>query len=210
MYFLFIDTETTGLPPYEPNVYPKRLISTKNSASWNACRLVQIAWQVYDSHYNLVAKQQHIIHPDNPRFPFTIPTTSSNIHGITHKYAVECGTSIELVLDELDRVVQRSSLFIAHNVKFDINVLRSEAYRYQYQGLYKRLTDIPKFCTLLTYSPKRGKFIKLSDLYVQLFGALPNVCLHQADVDVQLCAEVYMYMNPLTHPLTNSTLIGVG
>lgn len=195
--FLFIDTETTGLPPYQNNVYPKKLVATKNSAGWEGCRMVQVAWQLFDDSYSLVCERVHIIYPQNDRFPFTIPSAASNIHKITQAHAQTNGTSIEIVLEELERIVQRATLFVAHNVKFDINVLRSEAYRYEFFGLFKKLTDIPKFCTMFAYSG-RGRFIKLSDMYTSLVGPLPDTTtLHRADVDVDLCAKIYMKMNPV-------------
>ena len=72
--FLIYDTETTGLP----SNWKAPLTDSEN---WP--RLVQLAWQLHDVNGKLLSRGNKIVKPDG----FTIPFTSSKIHGITTERA---------------------------------------------------------------------------------------------------------------------------
>jgi len=84
-YYLFFDTETTGLPN-DYNASPNQL------DNWP--RIVQIAWLLHDYEGNEISKNEFIITPDG----FSIPRSASDIHGITTEYASECKIRLKLVL----------------------------------------------------------------------------------------------------------------
>jgi DNA polymerase III epsilon subunit-like protein len=66
--FLFLDTETTGLPRYS---------ATDPVEKWP--RVVQLAWSLYSGDGNCESRNSFIIYPTD----FTIPMDSARIHGIT-------------------------------------------------------------------------------------------------------------------------------
>jgi DNA polymerase III epsilon subunit-like protein len=71
-YYLFFDTETTGLP--------KNWKSPANDV-YNWPRLIQLAYLLYDDKGNVVSSGNHIIKPDR----FTIPIDISILHGILQR-----------------------------------------------------------------------------------------------------------------------------
>ena len=69
--FLLFDCETTGLPH-------RRNLSPWDVSGWP--RLVQLAWEFYDSLGNPEDMHCQIIRPDG----FEIPAEATRIHGISH------------------------------------------------------------------------------------------------------------------------------
>lgn len=180
---LVFDTETTGLPP--------RKCSLDDSVSWNKCRIVQIAWHVYDGDV-LEASYNTIIKPDG----FTIPDFVSNIHGITDEIADREGIPIEGMFERLQDVLPTVDTIVAHNIKFDDNVLLSEMYRYKKNDMIDSWISKKKVCTMMMAKPyqQNNKWLKLSELYRVLFDEEPSGRLHSADTDVALCARCYLKM----------------
>ena len=86
-YYLFFDTETSGLP----KDYKQ---PASNLINWP--RLVQLAWLLYDSQGHELSRRNYIIKPEN----FIISAGATRIHGITQKEAIEKGADLEDVLYE--------------------------------------------------------------------------------------------------------------
>lgn len=113
MKILFFDTETTGLP--------------KN---WNAPveqldnwpRLVQIAWQVYNSNGDLLEEHEYVIKP----IGFTIPSEASAVHKITTEKALETGVDLLTILKVFSSSAKSCGLIVAHNYSYDYNIIGSE------------------------------------------------------------------------------------
>lgn len=186
--FIVFDTETTGLPA-------KYLRATAdNFHNWDSCRMVQIAWEIYDStsHDEPVSSACYTIAPDN----FTIPATASNIHDITTEIALSNGRSVVDVLRVLLSDIQRNNvkIAVAHNVAFDDNVVLSEIYRVnnQLNNCETTWQSLQKYCTMIQGTPRGGRWPKLSQLYIKLIGPLPEtLTLHRADEDTRLCSAIY-------------------
>ena len=81
-YYLFIDTETTGLP----NDY-----NAPSSDVNNWPRLVQLSWILTDKKGNIDSEINYIIKPNG----FVIPKLASNLHGITNEMANSEGVLIK-------------------------------------------------------------------------------------------------------------------
>lgn len=160
--FLFIDTETTGLP-INSSAPPTDL------QSWN-CRLVSMAYYILpcddDLLYNkaILDKGYYIIKPDG----FIIPSSAAKIHGITTEIAIKEGTKIENVLNHLLNIINeyKPIILVGHNIDFDINVIDSEFFRYL---KICPLNLCRRFCTLkssVNYcNLPNNKYPKLSELY---------------------------------------------
>jgi len=127
---LVFDTETTGLvknklPPEHPD----------------QPRLVQIAIVQLDDDFNVIQKVSMIVKPDG----FTIPKEASDVHGITQDKAEKYGLPIETILSVFNQMCLQSDELVAHNLKFDQLLMRSEAFR---NNVPDRIQGMDTFCTM--------------------------------------------------------------
>ena len=115
--YIVFDVETTGLPknfkisPSEYNVWP---------------HIVQFSWLVVDEKKNINKEKNFIIKPNN----YIIPIESIKIHGISNEKALNEGFSIEDILDEFETDCENVDYLVAHNGRFDKNVILASYYRY--------------------------------------------------------------------------------
>lgn len=184
---LIFDTETTGLAPYAQR--GKGLEHPKNIEAWRDCRVVQIAWMICDSCGGVKKERDYIIKPKY----FMIPDEAAKIHGITQQKAKAEGVALVTVLEELLADLKTCDLLVAHNIQFDLGVVLSEIYRAGLEG--DVLEKIPKYCTMLAGCKENEKWPKLSELYVRYFNKLPEVELHRALNDVELCRAIFFYQS---------------
>jgi DNA polymerase III epsilon subunit-like protein len=190
MKTLVFDTETTGLPP--------RGAPPSNTAAWDKCRIVQIAWNVYDSRtHDLERSVCFMVKPEG----FVIPAESTAIHGITTERAVDEGVPIADVLEYLRRDLCRVATLVAHNIRFDDNVVMAEMHRIpSFTDVITAWQDKERKCTMLMGTPPKGRWPKLVTLYERLFGAVPECTLHRADADVEVCAKCFFALTSPSAP----------
>lgn len=175
------DTETTGLPGVRtpPTV--------KNLHKYDSCRIVSIAAVKYSSRGREIASFHRIVKPEG----YVVGATE--VHGITHEYAETHGTPFAQVFKEFIDFVGPVETLVAHNSRFDENVLISETLR---MGL-----TIPKFnfvCTNTMHKETHFSPIKLMDLYVNTFGHGFDGA-HDALNDARACGEVYPHLKEVVH-----------
>lgn len=171
------DTETTGLP----------LIRTrptlKNIHKYDTCRIVSLAAVKFSSRGREVASFHRIIKPEG----YTVGATE--VHGITHDYAMEHGSPFREVFKEFIEFVGSVETLVAHNSRFDENVLMSETLRL---GL-----TIPSsfeyVCTHEMHKEKMFSSVKLIDLYTTIFGEGFDGA-HDALNDARACGKVYPHL----------------
>jgi DNA polymerase III epsilon subunit-like protein len=181
-YYLFIDTETSGLPR-------SRYASYKDTTNWP--RLVQIAWILCDQNGNVLLSEEHIIKPEG----FIIPFNAQNIHGISNEKAISMGKDLGYVLNRFSEAIDRSTHLVAHNLDFDFNVIGAEFVR---KGIDNRLTYLNKFCTMqgtteycqIPGGPYDFKWPSLFELYYTLFST-PFEEKHDALYDVKICKDCF-------------------
>jgi DNA polymerase III epsilon subunit-like protein len=178
---LFLDTETTGFP----KDYKAPVSDVKN---WP--RLVQIAWLLTDVSGNEVKCAEHIIRPNG----FTIPTDASRVHGITTEIAMKAGADLKLVLDAIAKDLSSATVLIAHNIRYDENILGAEFLR---MGYPNHIETKPRKCTMQSSTnfcrisgPYGYKWPKLEELYGKLFREDFDDA-HDALADVKACAKCY-------------------
>lgn len=196
-YIVFIDTETTGLPPRSVTA------TSQNFDKWDKCRLVQIAWEIRNDGVvapaakgQVVMKRSLIIAPDG----FEIPDDAAAIHGISTDRAKSTGDSLSNAIDQLftDISVYNVHKAVSHNITFDSDVLLAELYRNKDQIYAQTWTDLPKFCTMREGTPPGKRWEKLPVMYERLCGILPDSMrakLHDASMDTYLCAEIYFALD---------------
>lgn len=189
MSIIFIDIETTGLPKLEKfNKYYHPSLSKYYDSS----RMIELGYQVFNEEGNLVLEENDIILND-----FDI--LNSHIHGITKKEIKNKGILLESSLNKLLENVKDCSKIIAHNIKFDYNILLSELYRFKNNSkLINKLESLEKICTM-----KLGKKIlklkknpKLVYLYETIFDKKITQT-HRALEDTRLCSSCYYHISNL-------------
>lgn len=188
---LVIDTETTGLPPR----LGRTEVSPRNSNAWARCRLVQVAWLLFDSENGAeVSRASHII---NPAGEFTIPEQAARIHGITDAVAAAEGVHLSEICAKLENILPRVETIVAHNMAFDHAVVASELWRAKQHSLHDQwVNQIPfRYCTMLQGCRRGEKWPRLYELYQRVLGkVLDPATLHRADADAAACAEIYWKM----------------
>ena len=181
-YYLFIDTETTGLPR-------NRYAPYTDTTNWP--RLVQIAWIYCDQDGKTLSSEEHIIKPEG----FVIPFDAQNLHGISNEMAHSEGKDLDFVLKRFSDAINASTHLVAHNLDFDFNVVGAEFVR---KGINNRLTYLNRFCTMqgaTEYCHIPGgvyefKWPSLFELYYTLFNTTFQE-KHNALYDVKICAECF-------------------
>ncbi|HRY62572.1 MAG TPA: 3'-5' exonuclease [Candidatus Paceibacterota bacterium] len=183
-FYLFFDTETTGLPK------DWKAPVTKLD---NWPRLIQIAWVLYDEEGNTLEERSYIVKPDG----FEIPKVASDIHGITTEMALREGRPLVDVLKEFSQVADKAKRLVAHNMSYDIMIIHAELLR---NGLPCGIEKKVKICTKESSTnfcaidgPYGYKWPKLNELYMKLFNEELKDA-HDALVDVKATAKCFWEM----------------
>ncbi len=180
--YLVLDTETTGVP----KDYRARISDVDN---WP--RIVQIGWLVYDANARLLNKQVFTVRPDG----FTIPQDAVRIHHITTQKALREGIALRTALDYFSNDLVSVPCVVAHNIDFDIPILRAEFYRV---GMADPLAGKRTICTMKSSTELcrlpggwgRYKWPKLYELHAVLFGGCEDE-EHNAGADAEMAARCF-------------------
>lgn len=197
MYLIF-DTETDGLPKN----WKAAMLDLDN---WP--RVIQLAWQLYDARGELIMEYSSLIVPDG----WEIPTKQTFLrqgmlgaeaekkakfwidNGFTTERCRVEGKPIRKALAAFLNAYNNAEYLIAHNVKFDYNVLGAELLRARLASSKK----IPRLCTMESsvdvckIPGKYGyKWPKLEEVYFKFFRKTFDGA-HDALADVKACAKVF-------------------
>ena len=185
--YLFLDTETTGLPH-------KVTLDLTGRTEWP--RLVQLSWIITNGVGSILSKSDYIIRPDG----FQIPASSEAIHGISTSRAIQEGRSLAEVLEKFYHDYSSSDVIIGHNVDFDIGVLDSE---YKHLGRDSIVLDnketvctmklSKEYCKIKSRWGEGYDYPSLQDLYSKLFGNSFQGS-HNAFFDVSATVACYWAM----------------
>lgn len=188
-YYLFFDTETTGVPMD---------YNAPASNTYNWPRLVQLGWILTDEEGNDLSKGNEIVKPEG----FVIPSDVVNIHGITTKIAQQKGKPLRTVVELFLRDAKQAKYLVGHNVSFDQKVVGAELYRL---GITDVISTKKSICTM-----KEGtsickipgyngyKYPKLQELYIKLFGHSFEKA-HDAMRDITATKKCFFEMKRLKH-----------
>ena len=204
MKILVFDTETTGLPKYGAKLPNTQLYPY----------IVQFSWLVYDdSTMKITNINNHLVMlPEG----MDIPQESTNIHGISTEQMRQSGENINLVLETFHKAVQESQVIVAHNIKFDDDIVQCECIRNKMVNFMVEYPAKIKYCTMtygknITKIERPSKYTagatyfkppKLFELHKHYFNTVPNN-LHNSLVDVFVCFRcfyVMMYNKDLFDP----------
>lgn len=182
---IVLDTETTGLPNWQ-----------QPSESDCQPHLVQLAAHLFEAQTGKILQSMDvIIKPDG----WEIPKEVSDIHGITHEYAMTVGIPEKLAL-EMFLALWGGRTRIAHNTTFDNRIIRIATKRYSTEETINAWHEGEYECTGLLSKPimqmlpknKYGyKMPKLEEAYKYFTGKeLQNA--HSALADCNACLDVYL------------------
>lgn len=178
------DTETSGLFPRGANY--------KKLEDFNNARLVSICWLITQGD-NIVEQAYYVIKPDG----FIISDESIAIHGITNEYANENGVNIKDVLTQFSIGLKRCANMVAHNIEFDLNIIKSELHRYGFKESIEDIKSRHHICTM-----KKGrmfmkvrKYPKLGELYKFLYN-IDITNAHSALHDTINCYKCFIKLFP--------------
>jgi len=179
--YLALDTETTGLPK-------QRGRPAEDVDNWP--RVVQLGWALFEDSGQELELHASIVRPDG----FSIPADAARVHGITSARAAQEGTPLRELFPHFLAAVSKADLLVAHNIEFDISVLRAEMIRLR---LADSLRMVRTYCTMVgstefcaipgAYGPK---YPRLAELHVKLFGTQVHEA-HEAGADIRLCAKCF-------------------
>lgn len=177
----FFDTETNGLPiNFNSDI--------GDISNWP--RIVQIAYQIYDTNNNHIKSENLIIKP----IDFTISDESIKIHKITNDFAKKEGINIEEAIKIINKDSQNIEIIVGHNLGFDYPVLNCE---YKRLGLINPFENLKQICTMLWSTEycaikyQNGyKWPKLSELHYKLFGYNFDEA-HNASIDIKATVKCF-------------------
>lgn len=193
---LFFDTETTGLPNRgAPDGHESQP------------HIVQLAALLVDDKGEEKASIDLTIRPDG----FTIPAEVAKIHGITQEIATRTGVALASAVSAFNQLVLLADEVIAHNIQFDLQLMRIAYARNQWTNRLDEGVQSGKhkfFCTCemsrdlcrLPLSERQKatgqtgfKQPKLIEAYKIAFNKeFDNA--HTALADVRACKEVYFWI----------------
>ena len=138
--YLILDTETTGLPDCGGLRFSEFPDYTDLEKYKNA-RVIQISYILANNRLESCGDADIIIDSevsiDNHRF-----------HGITNEISKSRGVPFIDFAHVFMEVLCECDIIVAHNIKFDINVLKSEFYRYGLTTLLELLDTKKYVCTM--------------------------------------------------------------
>ncbi len=184
---LIFDTETTGLLPKN---MPSSIWSLLPEELEKYPYITQLSAVMYDTNNCKVEQvfNTYIRIPDH----VDIPDIVTEITGITRE---KCNGGIDIkdALKQFNKMWSSCDAIVAHNMWFDSKMMKIE---YKRNNIYCNMfKDYEKMhCTMIRGMRHIGanRFVKLSYLYENLFGPLPNVQLHNSLVDTMVCLRCYL------------------
>lgn len=144
---LFIDTETSGLPDTRNlrwGVYP----DYKDIAKYDSARIVQFSMLLTDTKFNCEDIKDYTI----KREGFDI--TNGEFHGITNEISDTIGVDFNVVAAEIFyELLKKTTHIVAHNVGFDVGVIKAELHRRNLQFIIDELDKKTLLCTMKHLKP---------------------------------------------------------
>ena len=195
----FFDIETTGLP-LKDKTSKDKYFPPNNLEAYEPSRIVTISWIIYDDNGNLIKKEYYIVQPDG----FFSHPKALEVHKITHEYAIKNGIPIKEIFEKMKTDLINENTIVGYNVKFDWNIVRSEAFRYNDLELLEILNNInvecsqriaidniPDLVCRYKFYPKMEEVIR--HLFTNKMGEVFNTS-HNALDDTFQCAKIYFYI----------------
>jgi DNA polymerase III epsilon subunit-like protein len=186
-YVIMFDTETTGLLP--KNMKDINIWKLTEEELTHFPYMTQLSAIVYDIANQKVKEvfNTYIQLPED----VVIPDIVTEITGITREHC-NSGIPIKQALTKFNDMWNPSILIAAHNLWFDSKIVKIEFKRNNiYCKLFKNYDNMQ--CTMIKGMRYfNNRWVKLSHMYEQFFGPLPNAPLHNSLVDAILSLRCYL------------------
>ena len=156
--YLFIDTETNGLPNMKNIRYGDYPLYT-NIEKYNTARVIQISFMLCDENLKELEMYDYIIKREN----FEI--NNFEFHGITNDIS-DNGVNFYEAINIFMKTLEKCKYIVAHNTNFDLNVIKSEFYRRNMIEHIKILTNSQDICTVKKFKyivKAKNKYNKIKD-----------------------------------------------
>lgn len=181
-FFLFIDTETSGLPKNWKAPYAKE----KN---WP--HIVQISWIVFDHNFKEVKRENHYINNTD----FTITKAAQKIHGISDDYRLKNGEDLKKVMSFFCKDINEfSPLIVGHFVELDYHMVNVSLTRLEMPNVFKQSTF---YCTMKTSADYVTNSVishlKLDKFFTILFNEEPEQ-MHNALADALNTSKIFFHL----------------
>jgi DNA polymerase-3 subunit alpha len=181
--YLFIDTETNGLPNMTNIRYGDYPLYT-NINKYDTARVIQLSFMLCDKNLNEIEMHDYIIKRENYEI------NNYEFHNITNEIS-DKGYDFNYVINILMKTLEKCQYIIAHNINFDINVIRSEFYRRNNIDYIKEINKYKQICTVKQFKyivNAKNKYDKIKDPSLkELFHFAFNKeleCAHNSKYDV--------------------------
>lgn len=174
------DTETNGLP---------------NGNDYSNVNIIELGYIIMDLDYNIIKKYNSLI-----RGRFQIPEIITEITGITKEMTNKNGQYLDKVMIDFYKDIRDCEFIIAHNIRFDYNVIKKELKNIKYKFIYGDFCSKIQLCSLGIFRKELPKPIipnhKLITIYQHLHN---NLCKqkHRAIDDVLMIRSSFLKINNL-------------
>ena len=177
-FFLFVDTETSGLP--------KNWQAPYGSKSWPF--VVQIAWIICKADGTELKRESHYIKNVN----FKIQKSAQKTHQITAEFLEKNGEDKRNVMTRLAADLEEyDPLLVGHFIELDIHMINAAFFRL---SMDNPISELPRFCTMKASAKYvRNPYfnhLKLGRFYKTLFNKTAEN-LHNAVNDVEYTKEIF-------------------
>jgi DNA polymerase III epsilon subunit-like protein len=198
---LIIDTETSGLPDTRNlrwGVYP----DYKDLEKYDGARIVQFSILITDTKFKYEDVKDYII----KREGFEI--TNENFHGISNEISDTVGVDFNTVaIDIFYELLKKTTHIVAHNVGFDVGVIKSELHRRNLQFIIDELDKKTLLCTMKHMKP----ILKIINQYGNYKNpSLNEIYKYNFKTDVENAHnslyDVYNLHKVVEHMYKNNTL----
>lgn len=191
MYYLFFDTETTGVPKN----YQAPITDLLN---WP--RMIELGFLVFNEQGEETFRYEAIIKPVG----FTIPEEASRIHGISTERALAEGIPLIDALTTFSEHMLACEIISAHNLSFDEKIIGAEYLRANLSEAPTKFAQKKQICTMKASTeyckiPGRYgsfKWPNLQELHTKLFGVKFEGA-HGALADIQAAARSFFELKRL-------------
>jgi DNA polymerase III epsilon subunit-like protein len=198
---LIIDTETSGLPDTRNlrwGVYP----DYRDLEKYDGARIVQFSILITDTKFKYEDVKDYII----KREGFEI--MNENFHGISNEISDTVGVDFNTVaVDIFYELLKKTTHIVAHNVGFDVGVIKSELHRRKLQYIIDELDKKTLLCTMKHMKP----ILKIINQYGNYKNpSLNEIYKYNFKTDVENAHnslyDVYNLHKVVEHMYKNNTL----
>jgi DNA polymerase III epsilon subunit-like protein len=188
-----LDTETNGLP---------------DGNDFSNINMLELGYIIMDIDMNILKKQNLLVKGN-----FKVPKIITELTGITKEMTNQNGRPLDYVLKEFYKDIKDCEFVIAHNMRFDYNVLKKELKTVNKFYLEEFCSKI-QICSLAIFRKELPKPIlrdhKLQTIYNYLYPE-PYEQTHRALDDVFMIRNSFLKLNDFSlsyHYLNKNVNIG--